>query len=214
MRRSLLLLGVLLAAGCGGSSTTLHGSGVATTSVRAVGRFTGVELAGVGTVVVRRGPTRVSVSGDDNIVPLVTTRVVGGTLVIGEQPGSFSTRSPLVVDVRAPSLEATILSGSGTLEAHGVAAGAFEARVSGAGTLTVDGDAGALTAAVSGTGTARLERLVARDAHVVLSGVGSAHVYATHSLDASLEGTGSIVYGGNPPLVSKRVTGLGSVAAD
>jgi hypothetical protein len=66
---------------------------------------------------------------------------------------------------------------------------------------------------VTGTGDAALERLLARDAHVVVSGTGAATVYATESLDASVSGTGGITYRGHPRHVKKSVSGTGAVAA-
>ena len=43
-----------------------------------------------------------------------------------------------------------------------------------------------------------------------MSGTGRIAVHATESLDASVPGTGSIVYTGNPPQVRKSVNGVGS----
>lgn len=197
------------------SSSRIEGSGVSQTVSRAVPAFSKVELAGVGLVRVHPGsPQGVTVSGDDNIVPLVTTEVRDGTLVVGQKEGSFSTRKPLVVDVRAPAVAGSILSGMGDLTVDGVSGRTFAVDLSGSGKLDVGGNVTALDATVSGTGAAQLEHLVTRDAKVVLSGLGSAHVFVTHSLDASVDGMGSVVYGGNPQHVQKQVTGVGAVSAE
>jgi hypothetical protein len=207
----------LLAAGaaCGGSgSSRLEGSGVAAASTRDVPSFTSVELRGIGTVEVRRGsPQKVTVSGDDNVVPLVTTEVEGSTLVVDEKNGNFTTRQPLVVAVVAPELDSSILTGAGELRVTGVSGPGFDASLSGTGKLDVDGSVDTLNATVSGAGSAQLEHLVAGDASVSVSGVGSVHVNATHSLDASVPGAGSVLYDGHPAQVTTNVTGVGSVAA-
>ena len=53
--------------------------------------------------------------------------------------------------------------------------------------------------------------LVADDVDAVLSGSGNMFVTATKSLDASIPGSGSIAYEGNPPHVTKSVTGSGAI---
>ena len=207
-RALVVVLAAATLAGCGsGGNGRIEGSGAAMTETRSVGAFTRVELAGGATVHVHPGsPQAVTVSGDDNIVPLVTTRVENGTLVVDQEKNrDFATREPLVVDIRAPGLTASVLSGAGSMTVDGV---------SGLGSLDVAGAVLGLHADVSGSGSALLDHLVSKDATVVLSGMGSAHVFATHSLNASVDGMGSVVYGGNPQHVQKQVTGAGAVAAE
>lgn len=211
-------VGIAALTGCGGtsSSSRVEGSGVSKTVSRSVPAFSKVELAGIGTARVHPGsPQAVTITGDDNIVPLVTTEVRDGTLVVSTKENTqLSTVTPLVVEVRAPSVTGSSLTGSGDLSVDGVAGPRFDAALTGTGKLDVGGTVSALDATVSGTGAAQLEHLVAEDAHVVMSGVGDAHVFVTHSLDASVTGMGSIVYGGNPQHVQSKVTGLGEVAAE
>ena len=42
------------------------------------------------------------VKADDNLIDRVTTHVRSGRLVIGNTPGSFSTESPMSVEVGVP----------------------------------------------------------------------------------------------------------------
>jgi hypothetical protein len=64
---------------------------------------------------------------------------------------------------------------------------------------------------VSGAGDVRLERLVAQEAEVEVSGAGSVHVHATDSLTASVSGVGDVVYSGRPEDVQEEVSGVGEV---
>jgi putative autotransporter adhesin-like protein len=170
------------------------GSGIAATDVRAVPAFDGVELRGSNNLVVRVGPKRaVTVYADDNLLGRVTTRVEGGALVVGNRAGSFTTRSPMYVEITTPSLRSVVLSGSGVVRASGRAA--------------------SLDVALTGSGDAQLEQLVAREVTVVVSGSGRAVVTATRALDASVTGSGVIVYGGNPLHVTSSVTGVGAIGA-
>ena len=56
----------------------------------------------------------VQVYGDDNLLDRVTTNVDATTLVIGNKPGSYTTSSPMRVEVSVPSLSELTLSGSGS----------------------------------------------------------------------------------------------------
>lgn len=198
--------------GTGSTSTTgLRGSGIAVTQSRAVPSFTAVDLAGSNDVTVHIGEKQaVVVEADDNLIGLVTTDVQSGTLVLGTS-GSFTTEHPMTVDATVPTLYAVVLSGSGVVTVEGVGAEQLTVRVPGSGLLRVSGTAERLDVSLSGSGDVQLEDLVARDVAATLSGSGRLQVHATDSLDASVPGTGVIVYGGNPSNVTQDVTGTGVI---
>jgi Putative auto-transporter adhesin, head GIN domain len=212
---------VVLLSGCGSHSTSssgtstgtghTEGSGVVATEQRTVPDFTRVELAGTSTVRVRVGaPKRVVVRGDDNLLPLITTKVADNTLVIG-QSGSFNSHRGIEVDVATPSLVGGVLSGAGDFQVTGVRADRFTVEVSGAGALQASGRATRNDVSLTGVGEARLTDLVTNISHVVVSGTGSATVFVRKSLDATVSGTGAVVYLGKPARVKKSVTGTGTI---
>jgi hypothetical protein len=183
----------------------------ATTVIRQVDPFTGVNLAGANVVHVRvGGPRRVVVTGERDVVPRVTTTVRSGVLVIG---GHYSTKGPLRVEVTTPTLSSALLDGSGRLTVEGVRSPRFTAGLGGSGVLRVAGRTGELHAELGGVGALDLARLVAGSATATLSGSGRMTLTAARSLDASLSGAGSIVYGGDPSNVSTRVTGTGTITS-
>jgi hypothetical protein len=193
-------------------SSGAHGSGVAATQTRSLARFTGIELAGSNVVAIRVGPKQsVVVHADDNLLRRVTTQVKAGVLVVGNTPGSFTTKSPMSVGIIVPSLRALDLAGSGVISASGIQTRSLTARVSGSGVLVARGSVDRLDVTVSGSGDARLDALVARDVRAVVSGSGRILVTATESLDAAVPGTGAITYSGNPAHVTTSVTGVGAV---
>jgi len=83
--------------------------------------------------------------------------------------------------------------------------------VSGSGLLSAAGTATRLDVTLSGDGQAQLSQLTATAVHAVVSGSGLIQVTATTSLDASVPGTGEIIYSGNPSQVTTSVTGTGTV---
>lgn len=194
------------------SSGVTRGSGVSATEPRNVSTFTDVELAGSNTVTIRVGaPPSVEVTGDDNLVGRVTTVVRTGRLVIGNT-GAFTTKAPMHIAVSLSSLDSVELSGTGTVTVEGVASPQFAARLSGTGTLVASGTTQKLTAVLGDTGTLDLHDLVAVDVTAQLEGTGTIRIHATSTLDATLTGSGSILYQGNP-MVTTRKTGTGTIAA-
>jgi Putative auto-transporter adhesin, head GIN domain len=201
----------LLAHGGRSASSGTQGSGVTATQTRTVARFTSLDLAGSNEVTVVLGVRQsVVVHADSNLLSHVTTKVIAGTLVIADT-GSFTTRTPMSVEVSAPSLTALNLSGSGQLSVTGINAPRLTMTVSGSGLLNAAGTATRLDITVSGDGMAGLNQLTASEVHAVVSGSGLIRVTATKSLDAAVSGTGAIVYSGNPPRVTSSVTGTGTV---
>jgi hypothetical protein len=192
-------------------STVLQGSNVAATQTRTLATFASVDLAGSNNVRVHvGGKQRVVVHADGNLLRHVTTEVRSGTLVVGTK-GSFTTRSPMSVDVSVPSLERLTLSGSGIVAVEGFTGPALTVTLSGSGVLRAAGSTTRLDVTLEGSGDAQLAQLVARDVHAVVTGSGRILVTVTGSLDASVPGTGAIVYRGAPAHVSTSVTGTGVV---
>lgn len=197
----------------GGSSTsTTEGSGVPATQARDLAAFSGVELAGSNNVVIRVGEKQsVVVNADDNLLDRVTTEVQSGKLVIANTPGSFSTKSPMSVEVEVPTLTALTLTGSGNIAVSGIQAESLEVALPGSGTLTGSGTATQLDVTVSGSGVVQFTRVAANDVRAVVSGSGSIFVTASKSLDASVSGSGAILYSGSPKDVTRSVTGTGAI---
>jgi hypothetical protein len=194
------------------SRSSTQGSGVATAQTREVAAFNSIELAGANNVVIRVGEKQsVVVKADDNLVNRVTTKVKTGALVIGNTPGSISTESPMSVEITVPSLSAVALTGSGNIVVSGLETESLKVVLSGSGNVFGSGTATSLDVTVSGSGNARLTRLVADNVHAVVSGFGAIFVTATRRLDASIPGSGTILYAGNPQDVVPSVTGSGAI---
>jgi hypothetical protein len=194
------------------SSSGSQGSGVPATQTRDVAAFNSVQLAGANNVVIRVGERRsVVVKADDNLLNRVTTEVKSGALVIGNTPGNLTAKSPMSVDVNVPSLNALALTGSGNIIVSGIKTKRLTVTLSGSGNLFGNGTTTSLDITVSGFGNARFTQLDANNVHAVVSGSGTIFVTATKSLVASVPGSGTIVYAGNPQDVTKSVTGSGTI---
>ena len=132
--------------------------------------------------------------------------------------------------VTMKKVEGLHLAGAGSLIAEGIKGESLHLAHSGAGILTVNdmeyqeldttlGGLGEIrlsgkvqkqTVDLSGAGSYHALELQSQDASVLISGAGSARVWAVEKLQAKVSGAGSIKYKGDPELDSSN-TGLGSI---
>lgn len=226
---------IVVAAVTFGSGERVKGSGHIVEDRRALSGFVAVHVAGPVDVELKASDRdSVTVRIDDNLVPLIETRVGGGdraTLEIGVQPGaSFrTTRRPVVVvefralselvirgsgDARADRINADdfVLSmiGSGDVRIDALQARRFAAALSGSGDLLVRGRAEEQAYRLSGSGDVNAGHLEGRSVQVSIAGSGDASVHATETLDATIAGSGDVAYRGSPH-VTQRIRGSGSV---
>jgi hypothetical protein len=196
-----------------GTATVIRGSGVPAVAERDLPPFTAVDLGGANDVTLRMGDAQsVTVYADDNLIDLVTTEVRDGTLVIGNEE-SFSTVSPMRVEVVAPVFAGVELTGSGTITVSNLDVVDLVALLSGSGVIEAEGKAERLDATLAGSGQLELGDLVARQATAVLAGSGEIRIHATEMLDATVSGVGTIEYAGDPESVTQAVTGSGTITA-
>lgn len=207
--------------GCGdvtisvGNKNAVKGSGVSLTETRAMTPFTGVDLAGVGKLVLKVGEGAaysVKVTADDNLLPLIETVVKGETLTIRPKDSvSFSNSVSFTYEVTAPKIEKIQSSGAASIDGLGFSGGKLFVDVSGVGSVKLAGRVDEFRAEMSGAGSLNSSSLVADDVKVDLSGVGSADVRADRRIRANVSGLGSISWEGSATDVKTDVSGLGSV---
>jgi hypothetical protein len=190
----------------------IEGSGTALTEYRSLPGFTGVTVLGTNSVVIHVGsPQTLAVTADDNLVSSVKTTVESGRLVIDE-PASFTTQTPMSVEITVPTLTGVVDAGDGQITADGVRSPTLTVELSGAGNFVGQGSVKRLTTTLSGTGNIDLSRLSSWDVYATLGGSGRIVVNVVHALHARVPGTGTINYVGNPAVVDQQVSGTGAVA--
>jgi Putative auto-transporter adhesin, head GIN domain len=208
--RVALALGIalLLLAAC--SST--KGSGQLATAQRTVSGFTKVELAGQGDLTIEQtGTESLTISAEDNLLPLLTSDVSGDTLVLGTKPNtSIVTTKPITYSLTVKDLNGLAVSGSGTMSAPKLAATELSIKISGSGTITVRGAATDQDLEISGSGRYQADELTSKTVTARISGSGNASVMATDVLDVAISGSGSVTYSGNPQ-VKQEISGSGEL---
>jgi Putative auto-transporter adhesin, head GIN domain len=236
-RRSLLAAtgaGLLLGPGRAFAwGDAVKGSGVAATQRRDVGTFNAVSPGAPVSVVLRAAAREsIEIVGDDNILPLIETRVRGSGARRSLQidlpaRAQIDPRIPLIVTVDYVGLETIALGGSGHITGDAMKAVKLDASVGGSGSISLtrvsaselsiaiggsgafrsDGRTGKLALSIGGSGRCDAERLIADDVSVNLAGSGKARVHADRSLRASIVGSGDLSYSG---AATPSVTSVGS----
>jgi hypothetical protein len=212
-----------------GSGTS--GDGKKVTQQRTVGEFQAVRLEGSLDVEVKVGaPPAVAVTIDENLQPLVETRLDGDTLVV-TTTGSMSYHGEGRVELTTPSLRAFAVRGSGDAVIEG-GQGDLKLSVDGSGDLTWRGAAGKLSADIAGSGDVALagtadlailevagsgdikaRDLAARSAEVGVAGSGDVEVtLAGGTLVARVAGSGDVHWYGTAQVERASVAGSGEIA--
>lgn len=217
-RNMFLSIAVLLLASLACSTLTVGtnrvtGSGKVASEVRNLPDFTSVELAGSADVnILLSDKQSVNVQADDNILPLIETKVVNGTLVVNTKPlTSITTANGIIVTVGIKSLQRLTLTGSGNMRVAAMSGPDLTIALPGSGDITVEGTTNHVAITLAGSGNVLCSDLKAHNADVTLLGSGTIAVFADQSLNANLAGSGTIRYGGNPPRGSKHITGSGAI---
>lgn len=179
---------------------------------RDVSGFTGVELTSVGDLRIEQtGTESLTIEAAPEVLPQLTSEVVGGVLRLGVAPGaSIETDVPIVYHLTVDTLDSLTVSGAGDVTAPDLRADRLTVEISGAGDVTLGGTVDTQVVTVSGAGDYDAEDLQSTTAEITVDGAGDAVVRVSDRLDATVDGVGSVEYIGDPQ-VTEDVSGVGSV---
>jgi hypothetical protein len=208
LHRFAIFLALPLLTACG--FETVQGSGDLKTETRPVGKFTAIDLSGIGQLIVERtGTESLTVTADDNLLPLFKSEVKSGTLSLFTESRKRPSRSA-VYKVGVAELKKIDVSGAASIEATRLEGDRLGIDISGAATGNLVGRVDELKISVSGAGSFDAAALQAKRAEVSVSGAGKVIVNVSDELHASVSGTGTILYIGSPKLTTE-ISGVGSI---
>jgi hypothetical protein len=213
--------------GCAAQRVGTRGDGKEVTEARQVAPFTSIRVRGIDAAVKVGGVLGVAVTIDQNLMPQVTTEVIGETLVVRTKDASW--RGKGIVEIIVPTLRALTIEGSnnatidggqgdlalkiegnGNLSWNGAAA-RLEATISGHGNLRLTGTAELARLSVSGSGHVKADGLTAKKAEIEVGGSGGVDVTLDGGLLASVSGPGNVVWQGSAAVELASVTGSGMI---
>ncbi len=228
------LLFVVIFTGCNMDLGERGNGQIITEEYDDIGNFNRVNIAGSFEVVLRESnrPNLIVIT-DENLIDYIEIENENGELTIrSKRKLRPSDDSRLIVEYT--ELEEVDVAGAAVLSSEDIieqnrfdlnmsGAGEVELNVdvkelqldiSGAGAVELRGFARDLKISMSGAGGLDAEELESEICDVSISGVGGASLFVTRELKASVSGVGGVSYRGNPEIVNKNVSGLGSIKAE
>jgi hypothetical protein len=205
-----LLVSALAGALAACNQEGLKGSGNLKTDTRVVTGFTQIALASIGDVTLSQtGVESLSIEAEDNLLPHLRSAVSDGRLTL-DTDTSLRPTKPVHYTITVKDLTSVDVSGAGNLTGTQLHTNAIKIRISGAGDVSLSGQAESQDIDLSGAGNYDAAKLATKTAKVVIDGAGKAVVHATDALDAKVNGVGNVEYIGDPK-VTQSVSGLGAV---
>lgn len=212
-------MALLLSAGCsdvtiGDGGNRVDGSGTIATEQRDVSNFTAIEVIGAGDVTIGvTGAESLSITADDNLLPLLTSEVKGGKLTLGvDSDSSISPSETIKYQITVAELTRMSIVGFADTDISGLDTALMEVDISGSGDVVLSGTAESFEVAIRGAGDINGEALAAERASVSIAGSGFVIVNASSELDISISGSGDVEYLGSPAL-TQTISGTGSVTS-
>lgn len=182
--------------------------------------FDRLEVAGSMDVVYKqvKGKPSLEIYTADNIVDLVKTEVVNGTLKIGFKKGYSISYNKLIIRVSSEDINAISLAGSGSIDlANGVKTNKMNISLAGSGdvmgkNIFCQED---LRIALSGSGDVSMQQLACNQFDVSLAGSGDVLMkdVNVHTAKVSLAGSGCVEIYGKTDKSHFELAGSGEILA-
>ena len=182
--------------------------------------FDRLEVAGSMDVVYKqvKGKPSLEIYTADNIVDLVKTEVVNGTLTIGFKKGYSISYNKLIIRVSSEDINAISLAGSGSIDlANGVKTNKMNISLAGSGdvmgkNIFCQED---LRIALSGSGDVTMQQLACNQFDVSLAGSGDVLMkdVNVHTAKVSLAGSGCVEMYGKTDKSHFELAGSGEILA-
>jgi len=213
MRRTILVLAALSLGGCdhdphplgpdvgfGPSGGNIEGSGNVITQSRSITDFQAVSFNGIGHLVIEQtGTNSLTVTADDNLLPVLVSNVVNGSLRLGvARDTNIGRVSQIVFHLTVVSLDALSAAGAATIEATDIDGETIDIHLSGAITASISGHADRQDISLTGASTYQASALDSREVVVDAVGASSVTLRVSERLDARVRGASLITYIGDP----------------
>lgn len=231
----LCILAVITSCKSGGAFSPVKGNKNITTIEESMPSFSEISVTGSNDIIFEQKAGQspsVRIEIDENLKQYVRAEVKNGVLSIsldGQniQPSQFKAYASsealsrvriagsgdiiLKGNITSPSLDISI-AGSGSLYADDIQYDNLNISIAGSGGVKVAGSATNNNISIKGSGSVDAIDLNTRNTSCTISGSGSVKVYATEKLASKINGSGSILYKGDPQTHDKSINGSGSVS--
>jgi hypothetical protein len=207
---------------------------------RELGEFHAITVKGIGNIELKQGSVQqVTVEADEHLLSRITTDVINGCLIIDIGRDWLEKLSAGLDFLAARSINFYItmqqldklevagsckieatgfkgkelrleLNGASNMELADIQYEAVNTSLAGAGKLDLRGKTKEQAVTLAGAGSYVADDLESDRTRIALTGAGSARLWVTKELDASITGVGSIEYYGEPE-VKQSLAMMGSI---
>lgn len=214
-------------------NSCIKGEGEPVDRTLAPGNFTGIEThLSAELELVQDSICSVDLHGQANLLDKVTLKIENNVLIIGTDAHCLDSDGKMHITVRLPKLEYLACHGSGDvlgngrftdenefrMELHGssdvrlqMEAQKIFLEANGSSTVQLAGNAQETHVDINGSGEVQAFDLQTHRAFLEINGSGDIEIFADSLLDVSLNGSGNVVYKGNPGSLRTDVHGSGNV---
>lgn len=216
-----------------GNSKKIKGNGNVVTVNRTTSDYDGVSAGGSFDVILVKGKEgKITIEGEENIIPYIETEVSGNTLKIKYKKNvNVRTTRRLTVTVPFKSLNSVSLGGSGKIKSKDliktsdfsaslggsgdielqVDADNVKASIGGSGNINLTGSTNEFTCSIAGSGSIRAYELKTDEINAKVAGSGSIKTTVKSKIKAKIVGSGSVYYKGNPTHIDSKSVGSGDI---
>lgn len=216
-----------------GSSKKIKGNGNVITVNRTTSDYDGISVGGSFDVVLVKGKEgKITIEGEENIIPFIETEISGNLLKIKFQKNvNINTTKRLTVTVPYESIESVALGGSGNITNKGtiksndfsvalggsgnisltIDADEINSKIGGSGNIKLTGSTNDLDCSIAGSGSIKAYELNTNTLNATIAGSGNIRTTVQTKIKAKVVGSGSIYYKGNPKYVDSKSVGSGDV---
>ncbi len=215
------------------NANVIKGSGNLVTRTVTTQDYSSIYVSGSMDVYLEKGSEgKIIVTAEDNVQDRILIESNGETLTISMKKNT-SLRNTKKIKITVPFEDISEISLNGSADIEGkstvdsnslalklngsgdidlsVETTNIKAQINGSGDIDLDGKASEIEVKIIGSGDFDAEELIAENVEVSIAGSGNASVYASSSLKSRIQGSGSVLYGGNPTTNDSKVMGSGSV---
>lgn len=180
---------------------------------RALPEFKSITTTGVFNLTIEVGQAQsVTLKGDEKLLNRVKIEVRGDELVLSNGKNrNYNSDDSVDVTINIPTLNNLNLNGVGETKVKRINGDKFVLNYEGVGAVQAQGNVKNLIITAKGVGEINAQQLKARAADVSLNGLGAVSVHASESLNANVNGIGSLTYYGKPPQLKTTANGIGHV---
>lgn len=173
-----------------------------------------VELPVDAVLYVGQDASSVRIAAPPNMAKCLKVFVEEGTLHVSQgcHVSTLFLNERARAEITTKTLRGAGVQGSGTIHLPGIEADSLNLYVKGAGAIVASGAVPSLRIDIRGSGKVDVQDVEADRVEVNIRGSGMAVVTAKTSLNATVSGSGKVLYAGNPVQVEEHVRGKGKIA--